>query len=447
MEHKSTTADLLETLPVSKAYFRLSIPLVLSMVVTIVYGLVDMGFVSATDNVNLIAGVSIIAPVYTLLLAFGDIFGYGAAALIAQALGRKDYLKTKQITSFSFWTALSSGVFVTALLLLLRRPVINLLGADADVFPHAEAYYTWIVMAAPAVLVYPVFLNIMRSVGKAKEAMFAVLLGTVVNLILDPVFIFVMNMGAAGASLSTFIGMTVEAVACLLIGVRGSEILSISPDHVRLDGGSIRRLLSVGFSASLTNAVQTFMLVVTNLYLIRYSFLAVSAMGIVQKVSLISYLLLLGFALGAQPLLGCAYGAEDRPKMREILAYGTKVCLAVAAALTLIIEVFAPQIMSLFISDTEIVSMGSAMMRIQYVATVFLALVLVLFSLAISVGDARVPFILSVTRQGIIFLAAIAILSAIAGYYGVISAQPAADILTAVLALFLYRRRIRAKIR
>ena len=103
--------------------------------------------------------------------------------------------------------------------------------------------------------------------------------------------------------------------------------------------------------------------------------------------------------------------------------------------------------MSLFISDTEIVSMGSAMMRIQYVATVFLALVLVLFSLAISVGDARVPFILSVTRQGIIFLAAIAILSAIAGYYGVISAQPAADILTAVLALFLYRRRIRAKIR
>ena len=446
MEHKSTTADLLETLPVSKAYFRLSIPLVLSMVVTIVYGLVDMGFVSATEDANLIAGVSLIAPVYTLLLAFGDIFGYGAAALIAQALGRKDYLKTKQITSFSFWTALSSGVLVTVLLLLLRRPVITLLGADADTFPHAQAYYTWIVMAAPAVLVYPVFLNILRSVGKAKEAMFAVLLGTVVNIILDPVFIFALNMGAAGASLSTFIGMTIEAVACLWIGVRGSEILSISPNHVRLDGGSVRQLLSVGFSASLTNAVQTLMLDVTNLYLVRYSVLAVSAMGIVQKVSLISYLLLLGFALGAQPLLGCAYGAEDRPKMREILTYGTKVCLAVAAVLTLIIEIFAPQIMSLFISNAEIVSMGSAMMRVQYVATVFLALVLVLFSLAISVGDARVSFILSVTRQGIIFLAAITILSALLGYTGVISAQPAADILTAVLALFLYRKRIRAKI-
>ena len=446
MEHKSTTADLLETLPVSKAYFKLSIPLVLSMVVTIVYGLVDMGFVSATEDANLIAGVSLIAPVYTLLLAFGDIFGYGAAALIAQALGRKDYVKTKQITSFSFWTALSSGILVAALLLLFSRPVVTLLGADADTFPHAEAYYTWIVMAAPAVLVYPVFLNILRSVGKAKEAMFAVLLGTVVNLILDPVFIFGMHMGAAGASLSTFIGMTIEAAACLWLGVRGSDILSISPEHVRLDGGSVRQLLSVGFSASLTNAVQTVMLVVTNLYLVQYSVLAVSAMGIVQKVSLISYLLLLGFALGAQPLLGCAYGAEDKPKMREILAFGTKVCLAVAAFLTLVIEVFAPQIMSLFISNAEIVSMGSVMMRVQYVATVFLALVLVLFSLAISVGDARVPFILSVTRQGIIFIIAITVLSALLGYYGVITAQPAADILTAFLALFLYRGRIRSKL-
>ena len=269
-----------------------------------------------------------------------------------------------------------------------------------------------------------------RHLGKAKEAMFAVLLGTVVNLILDPVFIFGMHMGAAGASLSTFIGMTVEAVACLWLGVRGSDILSISPEHVRLDGGSVRQLLSVGFSASLTNAVQTVMLVVTNLYLVRYSVLAVSAMGIVQKVSLISYLLLLGFALGAQPLLGCAYGAEDKPKMREILAFGTMVCLAVAAFLTLVIEV----------------SMGSVMMRVQYVATVFLAMVLVLFSLAISVGDARVPFILSVTRQGIIFIIAITVLSALLGYYGVITAQPAADILTAFLALFLYRGRIRAKL-
>ena len=446
MERNSANAIRIDGLPVSRAYFNSAIPLVLSLIVTIVYGLVDMYFVSATEDANLIAGVSLIAPVYTMLMAFGDVFGYGGGALLAQYLGKKDHLKTKQISSFAFWSALGFGTIVAVLLLLFKAPFVRLLGADADTFPYAADYFFWIALAAPFVLVYCTFLNVARSDGKAKEAMAAVVAGTVVNLLLDPLFIFRLGMGAAGASLSTFIGMFVEAAGCVLICVRHSDTVSISPRHVRLDRRSVWEMLSVGFSSSLTNVAQMVMLVATNLYLASYSTLAVSAMGIVQKVAMISYLLLLGFALGAQPLLGRAYGAGEKDQLRAILACATKVCLAAAILLTVVIEIFAPQIMTLFIDDGEIVFMGRQMLRIQYAATVFQAFVLVVFSLGMSVGDARTPFVLSVLRQGVVFLGAIFLLSNLFGYYGVLSAQPAADLITAGIAFFLLSKRLKARI-
>ena len=431
---------------VAKEYFKTAVPVVMSLVVTIVYGLVDMYFVSATGDVDLIAGVSLITPVYTMLMAFGDIFGYGGSSLLAQYLGKKDYLKTKQISSFSFWCAVSFGAVVSVILLLFMRPVVGVLGAGPDTFRHAESYYIWIVLSAPAVLVYCTFLNILRADGQAKEAMISVIAGTAVNLILDPILIFNAGMGAAGASLSTFIGMTVEAAGCLIAGLRKSETISVSPKHMRLDSGSVRNFLSVGVSGSLTNIAQTVMLVVTNLYLVRYSTQAVSAMGIVQKVSMISYLLILGLALGGQPLLGRAYGAGRKDMIRAVLSFVMKVCMAAAAVLTIITEVFAPQIMSLYIDNSEIIFIGRQMLRILYTAAVFQAFVLVIFSLAISVGDAGVSFILSVSRQGIVFIAAIVFLSAVFGYYGVLSAQPAADIITAGIAFFLLKKRLRPKI-
>ena len=441
-----TTADLTDQLPVSKAYFKMSLPLVMGLVVTIVYGLVDMYFVSATGDTDLIAGVSIISPVYTMLMALGDIFGYGGGALLARYLGKRDTQKTKQISSFSFWSALSFGTIVGILLLLFRKPIVTMLGAGPDTFLHAERYYFWIALASPAVLVYCSFLNLIRSDGKAKEAMATVVAGTVVNLILDPILIFRFGMGAAGASLSTFIGMMVEAVGCVLIGTRASETVSISLKHIGLDGRSIRELLSVGFSSSLNNSVQMVMLIVTNLYLVRYSTLAVSAMGIVQKVIMISYLLILGFAVGGQPLMSWAYGAGQKKRLRRILAFDLKVCLTVAVILTVIVEIFAVQIMTLFIDNQEVIAMGTKMLRIQYSSTVFQALILVAFGLGISIGDAPTPFVLSVSRQGIVFIAAVVVLTRIFQYYGVLLAQPVADVITAGIAFFLYRKRLRPKI-
>lgn len=188
------------------------------------------------------------------------------------------------------------------------------------------------------------------------------------------------------------------------------------------------------------------MLVVTNLYLVRYSTLAVSAMGIVQMVILISYLLILGFAIGGLPLMSWAYGAGQKKRLRRILAFDLKVCLTVAVIVTVIVEIFAVQIMTLFIDNQEVIAVGTEMLRIQYDSTVFQALVPVAFGLGISIGDAPTPFVLSVSRQGIVFIAAVIVLTRIFQYYGVLLAQPAADVITAAIAFFLYRRRLRPKI-
>lgn len=439
------SVGLYENTPISKAYFKMSVPLVLSLTVTIIYGLVDMYFVSMTGDVNLISGVSLVAPIYSLLLAFGDIVGYGGASLISQHIGKKDYQQTKQISSFSFWFSLIFGVIVSIVFLLCKGTALRLLGADPSTFAHAQSYYIWIVLSAPAVLIYCAFLNITRSDGKAKGAMLCVLVGTIVNLILDPIFIFRLDMGAEGASLSTFIGMSIEAAGCVIIGTRKSAVLSVSAKYLKLEKAIIGKMISIGYSSSMSNAMQTLMLLITNRYLVKYSTEAVSAMGVAQKVISIAFLLVLGFAMGGQPLMGYAYGQGDTDKVRRIFRYQLKFCLTISLILTFIILLFAPQILSSFTDNPTLISLGGQMVRIQYITAICQAFILCVFSLGIAVGDALIPFTLSLSRQGVVFVAVIIILAGIFGYYGVLMAQPAADLITAALALALLKKIIYAK--
>lgn len=184
----------------------MALPLVFSMVISLVYNMVDTFFIARTGNTNLVAGVSLGAPMFTAMIALGDIFGLGGSSVIARLFGQRKDEDAKRISSFCFYGAIICGVIVTVLLLIFRAPMLHLLGADANTYKYASQYYTYLVLGSVFIIVSFTPNNQLRSEGFSKASMEGSVLGAVVNIILDPIFISVLGIGAGGAAIATIIG-------------------------------------------------------------------------------------------------------------------------------------------------------------------------------------------------------------------------------------------------
>ena len=208
--------DLFEIAPIPKAYFSFALPVVFSMVISLVYNMADTYFIAATGNTNLVAGVSLGAPIFTLMIALGDIFGLGGSSLISRLFGEKREEEAKRASAFCIWGSIVFGICVSAVLLTFRGPILGILGADETTFQYASGYYTWIAIGAAAIIFGLVPSNILRTEGLAEQAMIGSVIGSIVNIILDPIMIYgigpVPDMGVKGAAYATVIGQVASAV-------------------------------------------------------------------------------------------------------------------------------------------------------------------------------------------------------------------------------------------
>lgn len=439
--------ELFEKTPVHKAYFTFALPVVFSMVVSLIYNMVDTYFIAQTGNTNLVAGVSLGAPIFTLMIALGDIFGLGGSSVISRLFGEKRDEDGKRLSIFCFYGALLCGVIVTAIMMLFRNPILYLLGADAQTFVYASGYYTYIVLGAPFIIVSYTPSNLLRTEGFATASMTGSVLGAVVNMILDPIFISVLGMGAAGAAIATVIGNICADVFFVWFLLAKSERLSIHPAGFHIQSAEMGQIFAIGIPASITNLMQSLGIALTNRFLLPYGNDKVAAMGIVMKINLIAVLILVGFAFGAQPLVGYNYGAKNHIRLKEILRFSYGFECVTALVLTAALSLAAPGLMGIFMQDAAIISVGVPMLRMQQIGMVFTAVVLVTTCTFQSAGKAVGAFLLSVSRQGVLFAAVIMIASKIFGYGGVLAAQAVSDLLTAILAVGLYYVLIHKEIR
>lgn len=434
--------ELFEKAPIHKAYFKFALPVVFSMVISLIYNMVDTYFIARTGNTNLIAGVSLGAPVFTLMIAFGDIFGLGGSSLISRLFGEKKDEDGKRISVFCFYAAILFGILVTAVMLLFRMPILKLLGTDADTLPYASQYYTYIAIGAPFIILALTPSNILRTEGLASESMIGSILGSVVNIVLDPLFIFTLGMGAAGAALATVIGNVFTDLFFVWVIVKKSKRLSIHPKLLHIHPAEFGQLLVIGIPASITNIMQSLGITLTNRYLLSYGNLKIASMGIVMKVNMICVLVLVGFAFGAQPLIGYNYGAKNKNRLKEILKFSYTFLGVLSVSLASLLALAAPLMMRLFVKDTEMIATGVPMLRLQLAGMLFVAIVLVTTTTFQSAGKALGAFLLSVSRQGVFLILTLAAGSALFGYYGILAAQACSDFLTALLAVFLFRKMI-----
>lgn len=431
---------LFENTSIKRAYFILALPVVMSMAVTIIYNMVDTFFVAKTGNPNLVAGVSQGAPIFTLMIAIGDIFGLGGSSVISRLFGERRDKTARYISGYCFYASITCGLVVTALMFIFQTPVLHMLGASPATWKYAREYYLVIAGGATFIIFGLSPNNILRTEGLAPQAMIASITVTGINVVLNPIFIFTCGLGAAGSALATVVSNVIADVLMVYYLRTKSKKLTTSIHETKISGKLQREIYAIGIPASVTNIMVTFATALTNRYLIAYGANSVAAMGIAMKVNTVIVMVMVGFAFGAQPLIGYTYGARDERRFRETLRFDLGVVAGLALVLTVLMMVFAPQIIRLFMRDPEIVREGTGMLRWLASSTTIAGIIMVLTTTFQSMGKATPAFWLSFSRQGLIFLIAIVVLSYFFGYTGVLAAQACADVLTLVLAAFLYHK-------
>lgn len=438
--------NVFETGNIPGLYVKLALPLVFSMTVTLVYNLADTFFVARTNNTDLVAGVSLCVPLFTFLMALGNILAQGGSSLISRLMGQGNRESVRRVSSFCFYATLLSGVAVGTVLLISRVPMLQLLGTDSDTFSYASDYFIWLAIGSPFIMASFIHSNLLRSEGMSAESMFGTVGGAVVNIVLDPLLISVAGLGAAGAAIATVIGY-VFSVAFLFVIVRTkSRMLSVSVRKCGATALELRNMFGIGLPAAVSNIMQSVAVILMNQFLLPFGNGKIAAMGIVLKVNMIALLVLTGLTFGGQPMFGYYYGAKDGKKLKELLFFCLKIIGLSALVLTVLIFAFAPRLLACFMDNSQIISDGTVMLRWQVVTMPLVGLILLMTIICQAIGEIPGSFILSVSRQGAVFLLVLVIARLALGYTGVLISQAVSDALTAALAACIFAFRVRKEL-
>lgn len=429
--------ELFEKTKVSKAYMTLALPVVLGMVVSLIYNMVDTFFIARTGNTALIAGVSLGTPIFTLMIALGDIFGVGGSSVISRLFGKKEYEDGRRISVFCFYAAIAVGIAVSIILLAAKQPILGLLGCDETTWQYAGDYYQWIALGAPFIILQLTPNNLLRTEGFAKASMIGTMLGAVVNIILDPIFIYTLGMGAAGAAIATVIGNICGDIFYAIFMIKKCRYLSVDFRKLKMTGAEVLAVLAIGIPASVTNFMQSIGVTLTNRFLQPYGTDKVAAMGIALKIIMISVLVMVGFAFGGQPLVGYNYGAKNKKRLSETIRFAFLLEVLTGAGMAVVLGAAAPLLVGLFLKEADVIAVAQQILRVQLIGMPFVGIVLASTCIFQAIGNGAGAMILSAGRQGVIFAIVIFCASKLAGFSGVIASQPVSDFLTALVAVMI----------
>ncbi len=439
-KEKSTVFD---TEHLVRTYFAQALPVVFSMIISLIYNLADTYFVARTGSTLIVAGVSVCAPVFTVLMAFGNVYAQGGSSLISRLMGKNDQGSVRRVSSFCFYLAIATGLVLAVPMLIFQGPILRLLGASPEVMPYAREYYLVLAAGAPAVILPFIHSNLLRCEGASTLSMLGNVGGSVINIILDPIFIQVLGMGAAGAAIATVIGNLASDLFFLAIVLGKGRHLSVAPRDWRVSAGELRQIFSVGITAAVTNIASSVCVVVTNQFLKGYGDEKIAAWGIASKVAMIAQMVLIGLAFGGVPLFGYLYGGRDFKKLKKLISFCTAFISCYGLLMALIIILLARPLTLVFMDDPGVVRDSALMLRWQVSGSAFAGIVLLFTCLFQATGKAGPALALSLSRQGLLFLAVLGVGVLVAGFNGLLAAQPIADALSAALAVIMWRAAFR----
>ena len=439
--------DVFEKDPVPLAVFKLALPTVLSMIVSVFYNMVDTFFVGRTGDPNQVAAVSVATPVFLFFMAAGNIFGIGGSSFLSRALGEKKYDKAKNISSFCLYAGILVGIIGMILLFVFMKEILEAVGTSGNTFPYAREYLSWIAYGGVAIVVSTAFINLIRGEGASQSAMKGIMAGTIANIILDPIFILdsfcgisCFGMGVAGAAIATVIGNLVSIAVFFAHVMSKNSVLTLSPRYFTVRNGILGGVFLIGLPASLTGILMSLSNIITNKFLVSYGDVNVAGMGIAMKANMLVIFVQLGIAMGTQPLIGYSFGAKNFTRLKSVMKFAMLCNITAGISLTAVYFALTQQIVNVFINDTMVIEAGIRMLRALMVSSPVIGILFVFNFSFQAMGKAIPSLALAVSRQGFVFLPAIILLDTFFGLEGIVLAQPIADYVSILIALciFLY---------
>lgn len=437
MNSRNNKMELLGNAPISKALLAMGIPTMLGMMVNAIYNLVDAYFVGGLGTSQM-GAISVVYPLGQVVVGLGLLFGNGSASYLSRLLGNRDQEQADRVASTALYSSVAVGAVLIIFSMIFLRPILRLLGATDSIMPYAMTYAGIYVVSCIFNVFNVTMNNIVTSEGAAKTTMFALMAGAVLNIGLDPVFIYTLDMGVAGAAIATAISQIVSTLIYLTFIFRKKSIYSFKIKNCTFTKEIMSEIFKIGIPTLVFQILTSLSISLVNTQAGPYGDSVIAGMGAVTRIVSMGSLIVFGFIKGFQPIAGYSYGAKKFDRLhkaiRTSILWSTVFCVIYGLLLTIFSSRFIAQFTD---GDLEMIRVGTQSLRINGLSFLLFGFYTVYSSLFLALGKGLEGFVLGACRQGICFVPVILILPVFWGINGILYVQPIADVLSAIITIFM----------
>lgn len=427
---------------IGKLLKQYAIPAIIAMIASSLYNITDSIFIGHGVGPLAISGLAITFPLMNLAAAFGSLVGAGAATLLSVRLGQKDYTTANSILGNVFIMNLFIGISFTIISLLFLDPILYFFGASEKTLPYAHDFMVIILSGNVITHMYLGLNSMLRSSGKPRQSMYATIFTVLINLVLNPLFIFVFNWGIRGSAIATVISQTSVLFWQIYLFCDKNNFIHIQKGIFKLNKYIVKDSLSIGMSPFLMNAAASVIVIIINQGLLKYGGdLAVGAYGIVNRIAFLFVTIVLGLNQGMQPIAGYNFGAKLYPRVTQVLKKTILGATLVMCTGFLVVESVPHAVASIFTTDKELIDIASLGLRMVFICYPIVGFQIVTSTFFQSIGMAQKAIILSLTRQILFLIPFLLILPKFFGIAGIWLSMPLADFFATILAaIMLYKQ-------
>ena len=437
--------DLFENSPVLKAILRLAVPTVIGQIILVIYNMADTFFIGLTGSDAKLTAATVCMPAFMFLSAISNLFGVGGSSVICRALGSSHFSRVKKASAFALWgCVLMTACYSLAAWLACDMFIDWLGGKAAQVHGFAREYLTITVVIGGLVTALSTLLShLIRSEGHSMEASLGIMLGGVLNIALDPLFMFVLlrpGQEIIGAAAATMLSNCCSLLFFIIYYLRNSTMLSFKPTVAMLDGAVIRDVLGTGLPACLMTLFENISYAVLDNLMAAYGIACQAGLGVAKKINMLAHSIVRGMSQGVLPLISFNYAAKSYRRMKNAILYSGAISVAVALLCMVISLVFSEPLVSIFIVDENITSIteGAKFLRILCLGCPFSACAYAIISFFQATGKGMKSFSLAIMRKGVLDIPMMFLLNGLVATYGIVMATPIADVLCCVAAIVMF---------
>lgn len=420
--------------PVWSAIFSLAIPSCITILIMTIYNMADMFFIGMLKDTAQVAAISIVSPIFSLIMAAATMLGAGGCSVVANAIGAGKKEEAKTYSSLCCVASVSIGLLCMIVFLSATNPILRLLGANEDILAPAYTYMRRLAVGAPFMLFSTGFASILRAEGAIKEGLTGNLMGTVINIILDPIFILLLHKGVGGAAIATVIGNVVSCGFYFCYIMKKAAVITLNPSYALKNPLAIFHILAIGLPNGISGLLSGFASTFSNKLLSGYGTNAIAAMAAAGKAVMVITMIQMGICMGVQPMMAYNYGAKNTKRLREILKKLAVLTISFGAIVTAVCFFARHVLIGLFLKDVEAAALGEQVVLYLVLVSPFIGLYYMSTNFLQATGKAFQAALISVLRQGGILIPCLYLMEHFAGFLGIVVAHTIADVLSVIVS-------------